>query len=252
MLPPRPFRLLCLTFFCAAVALIGFHPAQAQATPVAAVLAAGPLPLRAEPPAAVAPRSDMALAMAALSAVPQLSAQKAMPHSDGAALAFLAALAPAPEAAPAWRPALLAAPAHIAPVRDETLPEAVVIALEAVRLEEAPALAARDEEPAPLLAKAPPEAVRQEETAEAGVLSLAELEAHAGGTGINVGVLTNQILTGVSSGNTINAGQVGSGGITIETDAFSGYDGIGNFMINSGHNNVLQSSVNVTIVMTPP
>jgi hypothetical protein len=84
------------------------------------------------------------------------------------------------------------------------------------------------------------------------VVSLDELGNYAGGTGLTLGVLTNPVLTGLASGNTVSGVDVTSGGITIETDAFSGYDGIGNFVINSGHNNVLQSTVNVSIVMTPP
>ncbi len=176
---------------------------------------------------------------------------------------FLAALR-ADEAAPSvFVAASLAPTAPLAPAEAPALPPAtpvaVIVLLEAVRPERALLLADLPEDPAPLLEQAPLEAVRHEQQAQidpaqsdSEVLTMAELEGHAGGTGVNIGLLTNQILTGVSAGNSINAGQVSSGGITIETDAFSGYDGIGNFVINSGHNNVLQSSVNVSIVMTPP
>jgi hypothetical protein len=229
-------------------------------------------PLTAAPQTRAAPPSALHATLAGLAqpaAEPALLAQpaptadfaaaeKAWPAASGAAVAFLAALHAQPDQsiaqpdAPGLASVGLRAPDLLDDPSPLELPEFAVAALEAVRPEVGPVLTREDEEPAPLLAQAPLEAARPEDPVEAGVLTLAELESHAGGTGVTMGVLTNQILTGVSTGNAINAGQVSSGGITIETDAFSGYDGIGNFMINSGHNNVLQSSVNVTIVMTPP
>jgi hypothetical protein len=35
----------------------------------------------------------------------------------------------------------------------------------------------------------------------------------------------------------------------IGSNAFSGFDGVGNFVLNTGHNNNLQSSLNVSIVL---
>lgn len=82
-------------------------------------------------------------------------------------------------------------------------------------------------------------------------LGLEDLDALAG-EGIGDGnVITGQTLTAITAGNTINAGTVGSGAITLGPNAFSGFDGIGNFVINSGHNNTLQSSLSVSIVLAP-
>lgn len=66
-----------------------------------------------------------------------------------------------------------------------------------------------------------------------------------------IGVLTEQTLQALNSGNTVIGASVGSGAISIDQNAFSGFDGIGNFVINSGHNNTLQSSLSVSIVVTP-
>jgi hypothetical protein len=149
------------------------------------------------------------------------------------------------ESAPAFVAAPLAAPEALG------LDEAQFASLEAAPAEApvplVPALDASRE-----TANRPDEIVLADARDGLEVVSLDELGNYAGGTGLTLGVLTNPVLTGLASGNTVTGVDVTSGGITIETDAFSGYDGIGNFVINSGHNNVLQSTVNVSIVMTPP
>lgn len=63
--------------------------------------------------------------------------------------------------------------------------------------------------------------------------------------------LTDQDLTAVNTGNTINAGTVGSGAISMSDAALAGFNGIGNFTFNTGHNNNLQSSLSVTVIVTP-
>lgn len=87
---------------------------------------------------------------------------------------------------------------------------------------------------------------------EAEVLSLDDMDALSGGTGVEVVVDTGQVLTATNTGNTVTGDVVGSGEVNIGPGAFSGYDGIGNFVINTGHNNNLQSSMNISIVLTPP
>jgi hypothetical protein len=77
-----------------------------------------------------------------------------------------------------------------------------------------------------------------------------ELSELSGEGGVAIGVLTNQTLTAISTGNQISADAVNSGSISLDESAFSGFDGIGNFVINSGHNNNLQSSLSVTIVLS--
>lgn len=63
--------------------------------------------------------------------------------------------------------------------------------------------------------------------------------------------LTDQDLTAVNTGNVINAGNVGSGAISMSDAALAGFNGIGNFTFNTGHNNNLQSSLSVTVIVTP-
>lgn len=74
-----------------------------------------------------------------------------------------------------------------------------------------------------------------------------ELEAMSGGES-HVQVLTNQNLNAISSGNTIEAETIGSGGISFGQGALSGFTGVGNFVVNTGHNNTLQGSISVSVV----
>jgi hypothetical protein len=84
------------------------------------------------------------------------------------------------------------------------------------------------------------------------VLSMDDMDALSGGTGVEVIVITDQVLTANNNGNTVIGDTVGSGDVTLGAGAFSGYSGLGNFVINTGHNNNLQSSMNVSIVLAPP
>ena len=61
--------------------------------------------------------------------------------------------------------------------------------------------------------------------------------------------ITEQDLVALNSGNTITANTVGSGAITLRDNALSGFGGVGNFVMNTGHNNNLQSTMSVTIVI---
>jgi hypothetical protein len=81
----------------------------------------------------------------------------------------------------------------------------------------------------------------------------AALEAQSGrGETTNVGVaLTEQSLSAVNTGNTINAVNLTSGAISLSDSALSGFSGIGNVMMNTGANNNLQSTMSVTVVITP-
>lgn len=78
------------------------------------------------------------------------------------------------------------------------------------------------------------------------------LAALSGGTAVNTSVaLTEQDLTAVNTGNTISAGVVTTGAITVRDNAFSGFNGVGNVIMNTGNNNNLQSSMSVTVIITP-
>lgn len=84
------------------------------------------------------------------------------------------------------------------------------------------------------------------------VLSTEDMDALAGGTGIDIVMITDQTLTAFNSGNTVTGDTVTSGQVNLGANAFSGYAGLGNFVINTGHNNNLQSSMSVSIVLAPP
>lgn len=102
-----------------------------------------------------------------------------------------------------------------------------------------------DASPAPIAPAVAPDDL------SAPVLDAESLDALAGEGANTIAVITDQTLTAITAGNTITAGTVGSGAITLDQNAFSGFDGIGNFVINSGHNNTLQSSLSVSIVLAP-
>ena len=81
-------------------------------------------------------------------------------------------------------------------------------------------------------------------------LSLEELGELRGGEAIVI-QHTTQTLRANNAGNSVNGDTVGSGAVNLASNAFNGYDGIGNFVINTGHNNNLQGSISVSIAMTP-
>ncbi len=86
---------------------------------------------------------------------------------------------------------------------------------------------------------------------ETELLSSEDMGALSGGTGVEVIVDTDQFLTASNHGNSVTGDTVSSGQVNLGSGAFSGYDGIGNFVINTGHNNNLQSSMNVSVVLAP-
>jgi hypothetical protein len=84
------------------------------------------------------------------------------------------------------------------------------------------------------------------------VLSTDDMDALAGGTGVDIVMITDQTLTAVNTGNTVIGETIGSGQVNLGSGAFSGYSGLGNFVINTGHNNNLQSSMSVSVVLATP
>jgi hypothetical protein len=83
-------------------------------------------------------------------------------------------------------------------------------------------------------------------------LDLTELHDLNGRQGVSVIVASDQLLKATNSGNTVQANTVGSGGITFAGGAFAGYNGVGNFVMNTGHNNNLQGAITINIVTTGP
>ncbi|WP_140987041.1 hypothetical protein [Asticcacaulis tiandongensis] len=77
-----------------------------------------------------------------------------------------------------------------------------------------------------------------------------ELSTISAGADTHIDVITQQDLTAVNSGNSISADSVGSGSINLTSGALQGYNGVGNFVMNTGHNNNLQGTVSVTVINT--
>jgi len=101
--------------------------------------------------------------------------------------------------------------------------------------------------------QAPTDVPRTEEVApDANApLNPDELSDMRGGEATGV-QFTSQNLNAVNTGNSVSAGEtVDSGAVNLNAGAFNGYDGIGNFVINTGHNNNLMGSVSVNVLVTP-
>jgi len=73
----------------------------------------------------------------------------------------------------------------------------------------------------------------------------------SGGQSVQIQLLTNQNLNATVQGNAVNADTVQSGAVNFGANALNGFNGIGNFVINTGNNNVLQGSLSVTIMTAP-
>jgi hypothetical protein len=86
------------------------------------------------------------------------------------------------------------------------------------------------------------------QSGEPAALDTQELAGVAAGEAAAVMVVTTQNLDATSTGNTINADNVQSGGVNFSGNALNGFNGIGNFVINTGNNNTLQGSLSVTVV----
>lgn len=82
-------------------------------------------------------------------------------------------------------------------------------------------------------------------------ISLADLDSLRAGDDTHAVAISDQTLTAVNAGNSVNADQVSSGAMTLSDNAFTGFNGIGNFVMNTGHNNNLQGSISVTIAVVP-
>ena len=71
-----------------------------------------------------------------------------------------------------------------------------------------------------------------------------DLAGMSGGAAVAV---TNQNLSAVNAGQ-VSADSLTTGNVTLQSNAFSGFNGVGNFVINTGNNNNLQGSLSVTII----
>ena len=89
------------------------------------------------------------------------------------------------------------------------------------------------------------QAVAADKPALPAAVSSQELAGMSGGTAVAV---TNQNLSAVNSGNTVSANTLTTGDVTLQSNAFSGFSGIGNFVVNTGNNNNIQGSLSVTVI----
>jgi hypothetical protein len=74
---------------------------------------------------------------------------------------------------------------------------------------------------------------------------LAQMSGGASPSGIAV---TTQDLSASNSDNSVSANSIVTGNINVPASAFSGYNGVGNFVFNTGNNNNVQGSLSITIV----
>lgn len=110
---------------------------------------------------------------------------------------------------------------------------------------------------APVYAAAPlitapvlPEPLQLADNPKPTALQPEELGTIHAGADTHIDVITAQDLTAVNSGNAISADSVSSGSINITSGALQGYNGVGNFVMNTGHNNNLQGTISVTVTNT--
>jgi hypothetical protein len=82
-------------------------------------------------------------------------------------------------------------------------------------------------------------------------LSPDEMGAISAGDGTVVETLTTQQLNGATTGNSIVTGSLVSGAVNFSPTALSGFNGVGNFVINTGANNTLQGAINISVVTAP-
>jgi hypothetical protein len=101
-------------------------------------------------------------------------------------------------------------------------------------------------------AATPPESAASTGQAELApaALSSQELEGISGGDAVIVEAFTTQTLNATVSNSTIEAQSIQTGDVNFAPDSLN-FHGIGNYVINTGNNNVLQGSLSVTILSGP-
>jgi hypothetical protein len=82
-------------------------------------------------------------------------------------------------------------------------------------------------------------------------ISSEELSTLSGGASPTGLAVTNQTLSALNANNSVSAGTVVTGQVSLQPGTFSGFNGIGNFVFNTGNNNNVQGTLSVTI-LTPP
>ena len=108
----------------------------------------------------------------------------------------------------------------------------------------ASAVAARAEVRAPTTAEAPHARFASKPVSET------ELQGLSGGQAV-VAINEQQLKAMTTDNSVVAGGNVTNGPVNLSAGAFSGFSGLGNFVINTGNNNTLQGSMAVNIMMTP-
>jgi len=127
---------------------------------------------------------------------------------------------------------------------------AILSAFAALSIPAAPALS-QDAPPTPRPDVATDNAIAVDPPAPAALDDTA-LQDLNGRQGVTVVAASEQLLNAINSGNSVNGQTIGSGDIVIGAGAFSGFNGIGNFVMNSGHNNNLQGAITINIATGAP
>ena len=78
-----------------------------------------------------------------------------------------------------------------------------------------------------------------------------ELAALSGADGAVAAAVSMQNLQAVNTGNRLTADQVVTGAISLNSAALSGFSGVGNFVMNTGNMNNIQSTLSVSVVAPP-
>lgn len=79
----------------------------------------------------------------------------------------------------------------------------------------------------------------------------ADLAEVRGGADIEATAISTQNLQATNSGNSVTAGTLRSGDVSFGGGALSNFNGVGNFVVNTGANNNLQGAINISIVNLP-
>jgi hypothetical protein len=90
-------------------------------------------------------------------------------------------------------------------------------------------------------------------------ISSADLGSTTGGANVTtntnmnvlIGAVTDQTLSASNTNNTMSAGSIINGALNISPNAFNGFSGVGNFVMNTGNQNNVQGNLSVTIVLSP-
>jgi hypothetical protein len=82
-------------------------------------------------------------------------------------------------------------------------------------------------------------------------ISSEELSTMSGGASPTGLAVTTQTLSALNANNSVSADTVVTGQVSLQPGTFSGFNGIGNFVFNTGNNNNVQGTLSVTI-LTPP